>query len=163
MKSPDYLFKLQGLKKRPALIIKNIFRPDYERHEGVPKINIYLLKLVYALTFLFVGADSWTAILTHQGPWDHVKAVAFCAWAAYSLLSVLGVIHPLKMLPLMLFMIFYKLLWLIVAAWPLWSAGQLAGSPAEGMAYTFLWVALPVVAVPWRYAFRKYFLISRPV
>lgn len=158
MKSPD-IFKQQepkGLQKLPGEAFRSIFRPDYERHEGVRKINIYLLRLAFALTFLFVGADSWTYIFTHQGPWDHVKAVAFCVWASYSALSFLGIIHPLKMLPLMLFQIAYKVLWLIVVAYPLWSANQLTGSPAEEMARTFLWVALPILAVPWKYVFKKY-------
>ena len=77
-------------------------------------------------------------------------------WASYSALSFLGIIHPLKMLPLMLFQIAYKVLWLIVVAYPLWSANQLTGSPAEEMARTFLWVALPILAVPWKYVFKKY-------
>ena len=32
--------------------------------------------------------DSWTQILTHQGPWDHVRAAAMSMWATYALLSV---------------------------------------------------------------------------
>lgn len=142
-------------------VIKNIFKPDDEHYEGVRRINIYLLRLVYALTFLFVGIDSWTAIINHTGSWDHVKAVAFCVWAAYSALSFLGLIHPLKMLPLVLFQIFYKVIWLIVVAYPLWRANQLTGSPAEEMAYTFLWVVLPVIAVPWKYVFENYILIRK--
>lgn len=139
----------------------NLFKPDYERYEGVRKINIYLLRLAFALTFLFVGAESWATIITHKGPWDHIKAVAFCVWASYSALSVLGILHPLKMIPLMLFQIAYKVLWLLVVAYPLWTANQLAGSPAEQMTYTFLWVILPIVAVPWGYSFKKYVLFSK--
>jgi hypothetical protein len=133
-----------------------LFRPDPERYEGVRPINVYLLRLLFLLVFLFVGYDSWTYILKHQGPWDHVKAAAFCMWAAYSVLSLIGVFHPLKMLPLVLFEILYKLVWLAIVAYPLWSAGQLAGSPAEGMTKAFLWVVLPIVAVPWKYALDKY-------
>jgi hypothetical protein len=141
--------------------IKTIFEPDHEHYEGVRRINIYLMRLVFALTFLFVGAESWTQIITHKGSWDHVKAVAFCVWAAYSALSFLGLIRPLKMLPLMLFMIFYKVIWLIVIAYPLWRANQLTGSPAEEMTYSFIWVVLPIVAVPWKYAFENYILQTK--
>jgi len=136
--------------------IKSIFNPDNERYDGVRPINIYLLRLIYFLMLVFVGSDSWRAIITHQGPWDHVRAVAFCVWAAYSTLSVLGLIHPLKMLPIMIFMIFYKSLWLIVVAYPLWRANALAGSPAEEMTHVFLWVPLPIIAVPWKYFFKNY-------
>ncbi len=91
--------------------LKNIFKPDFEHYEGVRRINIYLLRLVFTLTFLFFGMDSWASIINHTGSWDHVKAVAFCVWAAYSVLSFWGVIHPLKFLPLVLFQIFYKVIW----------------------------------------------------
>jgi hypothetical protein len=60
------------------------------------------------------------------------------------------------MLPILLLEIFYKVLWLIIVAYPLWSKGRLAGSLAEGITSAFLWVILPIVAVPWRYAFVNY-------
>jgi hypothetical protein len=136
--------------------VKTIFTPDHVRYEGVRPINIYLLRLIYLLMLVFVGSDSWRSILTHQGPWDPVRAVAVCVWASYSTLSLLGLIHPLRMLPIMIFMIGYKLLWLIVVAYPLWRANALAGSPAEEMTYVFLWLPLPIIAVPWKYVLRNY-------
>jgi hypothetical protein len=105
---------------------------------------------------VFVGSDSWRSIASHEGPWDHVRAVAFCVWASYSALSFLGLLHPLRMLPIVIFMIAYKALWLIVVAYPLWRANALAGSPAEEMAYVFLWISLPMIAVPWKYVFQNY-------
>ena len=68
----------------------------------------------------------------------------------------LGIIRPLKMLPILLLEIFYKVLWLILVAYPLWSQGKLAGSPAEDITSGFLWVILPIVAVPWSYVFVNY-------
>ncbi len=135
-----------------------VFKPDDERYEGVRPFNIYLLRLLFFLVFVFVGYDSWTSILNHEGSWDHVKAAALCMWATYSLLSILGIFYPLKMLPLVLFEIIYKILWLIIVAYPLWSADRLAGSPAEEMTKAFLWVVLPIVAMPWKYAFDNYVL-----
>jgi hypothetical protein len=142
---------------------KTLFGPDYERYEGVYKINIYLLRLLYLLMIVYVASDSWTAIFTHVGPWDHVKAVAFCVWAAYSTLSILGLINPLKMLPIVLFEIFYKSIWLVIVAYPLWSANRLAGSPAEAMTHAFLWLPLPLLAVPWAYTFRTYFRFPKKI
>jgi hypothetical protein len=141
--------------------IKNIFTPDYTKYEGVRPINIYLLRLVYFLMLAFVASDAWTTILKHQGAWDPTRAVAWCVWASYPTLSFFGLIHPLKMLPLMIFAIMYKVLWLIVVAYPLWRAGALAGSPASGLANTFLWVPLPIIAVPWKYVFQNYVMWSR--
>jgi hypothetical protein len=60
------------------------------------------------------------------------------------------------MLPILLLEVFYKVLWLIVVAYPLWSKGKLAGSPAEGVTMAFLWVILPIVAVPWGYVIGAY-------
>lgn len=60
--------------------------------------------------------------------------------------------------PFFLFMILYKSLWLVIVAYPLWSAGELAGSPAEGMANVFVWVVIPIVATPWRYVLDAYIL-----
>jgi hypothetical protein len=134
----------------------SIFKPDYERYEGVRPINIYLLRLIFLLVALFVASDSWSGILKHEGQWDPVRAAAVCMWAAYSVLSILGVINPLKWLPIVLFEIFYKIIWLVIVAYPLWSTNQLAGSPAEEMTRAFVWVILPIVAMPWAYAFRTY-------
>ena len=137
-------------------MLKAIFKPDYERYEGVRPINVYLLRLLFLLVVVFVASGSWSAIVRHRGQWDHVKAAAVCMWAAYSVLSVFGLINPLRWLPIVMFEIFYKIIWLIIVAYPLWSGNQLAGSPAAEMTYAFVWVILPIVAMPWAYAFRTY-------
>jgi hypothetical protein len=50
---------------------------------------------------------------------------------------------------------------LILVAYPLWMAGELAGSPAEEMTVAFLWVVLPIMAMPWPYFVRTYVLNRR--
>jgi hypothetical protein len=137
-----------------------IFQRDV-RYEGVRRINIYLLRVVFSLMFFVLGWDTWTHILKHQGTWEPRDAMAWCVWTAFATLAVLGIFRPLKMLPILLLEIFYKVLWLIIVAYPLWSAGTLAGSSAESTASAFLWVLLPIAAVPWGYVFRNY--IFRPV
>lgn len=137
--------------------IGTMFRPDHDRYEGVRPITILLLRVLYALMFLGVAIGNWKEVLTHQGPWDHVRAVAFCVWVAYPTMSLLGLLNPLRMLPLVLFMLFYKTLWLAVVAYPLWAANQLAGSPAEAMAGVFSAVWVIYLIVPWGYVFRTYF------
>ena len=146
---------------RPGVF--NIFRRDYKRYDGVPRINIYLLRLLYTLMFLFVTYDSWKHIFNHTGPWDNINAAAWCMWGSYAGISVIGIVRPLKMLPIVLFEITYKVAWLAVVAYPLWAKNELTGSPAEGMTRVFLWVVLPIVAMPWRYFFRTYVLGKRTV
>ena len=106
--------------------------------------------------FFVLGKDTWMRILTHHGSWEPTNAVAWCVWTAFATLAGLGIFRPLKMLPILLLEIFYKVLWLIIVAYPLWSTGKLQGSPAEGTTGAFLWVILPIVAVPWTYVFVTY-------
>ena len=141
--------------------ISTIFRPDYDRYEGVRPINVYLLRLLFLLVFLMVGHDSWTGLLIHQGPWDPVRAAAVCMWACYSALSIIGVFHPLKMLPIVAFDILYKSTWLIVVAYPLWAAHQLAGSPAAEMTRVFIGVPVIAAVMPWKY-FVETCVLNRP-
>lgn len=83
--------------------------------------------------------------------------MAWCVWASFSVLALLGIVRPLKMLPLVLVEIAYKVPWLIVVAYPLWSTNQLADSPrAEHLTYVFLLVALPIIATPWKHVFDHY-------
>ena len=135
--------------------LKSIFQRA-DKYEGVRPISIYLLRVVYILMFFVLGKETWTHILTHRGPWEPINAVTWCVWTAFATLAGLGIIRPLKMLPILLLEIFYKVLWLVLVAYPLWSTGTLAGSPTENIADSFLWVILPIVAVPWGYAFTTY-------
>jgi hypothetical protein len=139
----------------------NIFRRDYKYYDGVPRINIYLLRILFTLMFLFVAYDSWKHIFNHTGPWDNMNAAAWCMWAAYTTIGIIGVLRPLKMLPIVFFEIIYKLTWLAIVAYPLWVKNKLTGSPAEGMTSVFSWVVLPIVAMPWRYFFMVYILGKR--
>jgi hypothetical protein len=53
-------------------------------------------------------------------------------------------------------MIFYKTLWVLVVAYPLWRSNTLAGSLAEEMAYVFIWAPMVALIVPWKYVFQNY-------
>jgi len=106
--------------------------------------------------FLVVGKTAWTHLLAFKGVESPREAVAWCVWASYSVLSVIRLIRPLKMLLLILLEILYKVLWLVVVVYPLGSTNQLIGSPAEKLTSTFLRVLLPIIAMPWKYAFETY-------
>ncbi len=151
----------EGVQGSSRFSLFNVFRRDYKRYDGVPKINIYLLRLLFTLMFLFLTYDSWTHILNHTGPWDNANAAAWCMWGSYSVISFIGILRPLRMLPIVLFEIVYKTAWLFVVAYPLWMKNELIGSPAEGMTRVFVWVVFPIVAMPWRYFFRTHILGKR--
>ncbi len=135
--------------------LRKTFHPSAQ-YEMVRPINIYLLRLVFILMFFVLGKTAWTHVLTHRGPWDSNDAIAWCVWTAFASLAGIGIFRPLKMLPILLLEIFYKVLWLAIVAYPLWSTGRLAGSSAESTTSGFLWVILPIIAVPWGYVFVTY-------
>jgi hypothetical protein len=135
--------------------VLRIFQRD-SRFEDVRRINIYLLRVVYALMFVILGKSVWTHIFTHQGQWEPDNAIAWCVWAAFATLAGIGIIRPLKMVPILLLEVLYKVLWLFLVAYPLWSTDRLTGSPAEGTTSAFLWVLLPIVVIPWPWVFRSY-------
>jgi hypothetical protein len=151
----------ENLQGSSRFFVFNLFRRDYQHHDGVPRINIWLLRLLFTLMFLFLSYESWSHIINHKGPWDNANAAAWAMWGGYSIISFIGIIRPLKMLPIVMFEIIYKITWLAIVAYPLWVKNQLIGSPAEEMTRVFIWVIFPIVAMPWKYFFRVYILGKR--
>jgi hypothetical protein len=131
------------------------FSPD-PRHEGVRPIQVWGLRLFFLLMLVFVAPFAWRVLLSHEGPWDPVRAVTFTVWATYPALALFGVLHPLRWLPLMFFTIGYKAIWLGFVAYPLWQAGALWGTPTGEIASSFLGLPLLAAVVPWGYAWRTY-------
>ena len=140
--------------------IPRCFRPDYDHYAGARPCDVWQLRLMFLLIFLFLGYDSRTTLLMHQGTWNHVRVAALCMWGSFALLSIAGVFYPLKMVPLVAFEILYKSAWLILFAYPAWKAHELTG-PAAEMTRDFLGVLWAIVAMPWRYALRTY-VLNRP-
>ncbi|HEY2722026.1 MAG TPA: hypothetical protein VGI82_09875, partial [Chitinophagaceae bacterium] len=67
--------------------LKDIFKAD--KTVGVSKFRIYLLRLIYVVTFVFLGImDAWKQIFSHQDEWDTFQGVAYSFWAAYSTLML---------------------------------------------------------------------------
>lgn len=137
-------------------VLAHPFVSDPQRHEGVRPFQIWGLRVFYLLMLVMVAPDAWGALLRNQEPWDPIRAVALCVWATYPALAVFGLFRPLRWLPLMVFTIGYKTLWLAFVAWPLWTAGTLAGSSAEGIAYAFAFTPVLAAVVPWGYAWREF-------
>jgi hypothetical protein len=54
-----------------------MFQRD-DRFEGVRRINVYLLRLVFILMFFVLGRDTWTHILAHRGTWEPHDAMVWC-------------------------------------------------------------------------------------
>jgi hypothetical protein len=140
--------------------IQNIFKVDKEI--GVSKFRIYLLRFFYLLIVVFLGIETWSEILTHKELWQSLPGVAYSFWGAFTILAVLGLLRPLQMVPLLLIQFLYKLIWLIIVAYPLWTSNQLLGSSADGMTNLFIRsIVVDILVIPWPYVFRNYILISK--
>ncbi|WP_395683624.1 hypothetical protein [Dokdonella sp.] len=130
--------------------------PD-PRHDGVRPVQLWGLRVFYLLMLLLAAPTAWQALLSHAGPWEPLRAVAFAVWATYPALAFFGLFRPLRWLPLMFFTIGYKAIWLAFVARPLWQSGTLWGTPTGELAASFLALPLLALVVPWGYAWRTYF------
>ena len=142
--------------------MKSIFKTDPVL--GVSRFRFYLLKFFYLLIILMLGVEVWTKIITHKSDWEPLPAVAYSFWGAFSALAIVGFIHPLKLLPLLLVQFLYKLIWLVIVAFPLWSHKALTGSPAEGLAFAnTIGIILDILVIPWNFVFKNYILLQKKV
>jgi hypothetical protein len=119
-------------------------------------LRLYLMRTVYLLTFVGVGMDVWPALINHGKPWDPMYGVAFSFWGAYSALMALGVRYPLAMLPLLILQLFYKSVWLLAVALPLWSAGQFGPVASELTKVFTAAVVADLIVIPWPYVMSHY-------
>src|SRR5678816_2774576 len=53
------------------------------RFDGVRPVQAWGLRLFFLLMLVFVAPYAWRVLLTHEGPWDPVRAVTFAVWATY--------------------------------------------------------------------------------
>jgi hypothetical protein len=127
----------------------------------VRPFHVWGLRVFYLLMFVGVAPTAWRVLLSHQGPWDPLHAIAWSVWATYPVLALFGVRHPLRWLPLMFIGIGYKAIWIAFVAYPLWRAGTLAGTPAGEIANSFLALPLLALVIPWGYAWRTYVVGTR--
>jgi len=141
--------------------MNNIFKPDYKNFQGVRPINIYVLRVYFALMFFLMGFTAWKEILSHAGKWNSIEAVTWSVWVAYASISFIGIYNTLKMLPIAVFMVFYKSIWLIVIAYPLWVSNTLKSSEPEELANIFIWALIVIPFIPWKYFFNNFILPTK--
>jgi hypothetical protein len=120
--------------------------------DDVSLFRLYLMRLLYFLNFAMLGRDVWPSLISHSGPWDPVKGVAFSFWGALSLLSILGLRYPLRMVPLLLMQFTYKCIWLAAVALPQWSTIRSSGL-SKAMIGGLI---ADLVVIPWPYVFRSF-------
>ncbi len=118
----------------------------------VSLVRLYLLRVLYLLNCLFLGADVWPALFRHAMNWDSIQGVAYSFWAALSLLSLVGFRYPLQMLPIVLMQFSYKCVWLLFFAIPHWPAVK-----ADGLfPIMAIGLVIDIAIIPWRYLYKNY-------
>lgn len=116
--------------------------------------QLNLLRVGYLVMGGGLAVFKWPLLFDH-GPWGLAEGTVEYMLVAMSVLALLGLRYPLRMLPILLFEVAWKLIWLGLVAWPLWTAGRLDGATAV-QADAVLWVVIIVAVTPWRYAFTQY-------
>ena len=124
----------------------------------VSTLRLYLLRAMYAFTFVGLVLFRWPAILNPAPGISNAGTVVAMFLGAMSLLAALGIRYPLKMLPLLFFELLWKVMW--VAAWgiPLWTSQQLAPDSQETLISNIVGIVLVPLAIPWGYVVRTYLL-----
>ena len=118
----------------------------------VSTFRLYLMRSLYLCNFVLLGLQVWPVVINHAGAWDPVRAVAWSCWAALSSLSGLGLRYPLKMVPLLLMQLFYKSVWMIAVALPMWSAFR----SVELTRVMGFGAVVDLIVIPWPYVLANY-------
>ncbi len=120
-----------------------------DKYDGIRPVNIYLMRLIFALMCFVMGKDVWSFIFSHSGTWNENEAIAWSVWAGFSVMALLGLFKTVAMIPILILEIIYKVSWLTLYAWPLIRDDKLEGSGSEETVFAFMLVILPIIAVPW--------------
>ena len=120
----------------------------------VSLVRLYLLRVLYLLNCLFLGADVWPALFRHATNWDSIQCVAYSFWAALSFLSLLGLRYPLQMLPIVLMQLIYKCVWLVFFAIPHWPTVKTDGL----FPIMAIGLVIDIAVIPWFYVFKNYII-----
>lgn len=118
-------------------------------------LRLNMLRALYLLVVVGLGLTVWPQVADPGRHWSLMGGVVQCMLAAFSALAILGLRYPLQMLPLLLWEITWKVIWLSVVAWPLWSAGKIDAATAE-VAATCLLIAIFPFLIPWDYVLARY-------
>jgi len=124
--------------------------------ESISTLRLYLLRGVYLLIALAMGAQIWPLILNHPANLEHMRGVTRSFLGALTLLCLLGVRYPVKMLPLLIFEFVWKTIWVLSFGLPLWLTHQLTADTRETLVACLWGVVIVPLVLPWRYVIQKY-------
>ena len=121
--------------------------------EDVSLLRLYILRAMYALLVVGLGAMIVPDIISHR-LLDRgvIASLLGCVW----LLAFLGLRYPLQMLPLLMFEFGWKALWMLAYGLPQWWTGQRPPTFTDDFFNIALGVILVPLVMPWPYVWRHY-------
>lgn len=122
----------------------------------VSTFRLYVLRAMYAFTFVGLAIFRWPAILNPSPDISNAGTVVAMVLGAMSILAVLGVRYPLKMLPLLFFELLWKVMWVLAWGLPLMLSQQLSPEAEQTLISNLVGVVLVPLAIPWGYVFDQY-------
>ncbi|MGH3481094.1 MAG: hypothetical protein ACRDQD_30250 [Nocardioidaceae bacterium] len=117
--------------------------------------RLRLMRAGYLLMGLGLAVVKWPLIISGADSLPLFEGVVACILTAMSLLAFLGLRYPVKLLPLLVFESAWKLLWLLLVAFPKATAADLDTATTETVVSCSLVVVILAVT-PWRYVWRNY-------
>ena len=130
--------------------------PERAAEEEVSLARLYVLRAMYLLLLVGLGAMIVPEILSHELT---SRGVIPALFGAIWVLAFVGLRYPLEMLPLLMFELVWKTIWMIAYGLPQWSSGQRPPTFAEDFFNIGAGVILLFV-IPWGYVWRHY--VKRP-
>ena len=118
-------------------------------------LRLYLLRAMYFMIAFLMGSGIWQRLVSHE-PWQQMEGVAYAMLGALALTAVLGIRYPLQMLPLLLFEFAWKVVWMLMVAWPQSRLGPLDAGNASTFYEVLFGVILLPLLLPWKYLFANY-------
>ena len=130
--------------------------PDETAASEVSLLRLYILRAMYLVLVVGLGAMIVPEILSHQlTSRGVIPALLGAVW----LLAFIGLKHPLEMVPLLLFELVWKTIWMAFYGLPQWSAGRYPPTFAEDM-FNIAFGAVLLLVIPWGYVWRHF--VKRP-
>ena len=126
------------------------------QENGVSILRLLVMRIVYAITGILFGVQTWQTLIVERGNFEPFEGVAFAYWGALSILMLIGLRFPLKMLPLLLLQFLYKVTWLIFVGWPLQQAGLLDENAKSLFDAMQMGTIIDLIAIPWIFAAKHY-------
>jgi hypothetical protein len=124
--------------------------------EEVSLLRLYILRAMYLLIIVGLGAMVMPEVLSHEpASRGVIPGLLAGLWA----LAFLGLRYPLAMLPLLMFELAWKTIWMVAYGLPQWFSGQRPPTFAEDF-LNIGWGAILLLVIPWGYVWRRF--VKRP-